>query len=375
MLPTFHYCIVLAKTKKIKYSLDSIEFTNNEVVMNRNNVKCYAKYRTVFTKKNDAGSYCWIRLKQIKKNKLRRERSIIEEYFRKSTKLYHELKKESHESGSAKERFLAETVRQKRLSIKILFWMLAKYSKYTSQFDSFSISEGVILNKEVIQSALDTLPRIKASLPVKRIFVKFAIILLLLPPFIVVFMTIFVLAFYPNLFKEIITTSNTYYSPGNLPVIARWESPSGHQFTNAVYHREFIRLKTSFGTTVASSIMVAKALLGFFEIALLVVYSILSYRSNVDGYSTEEDSMSIYKMIMEKLENAEKPLDSASKKILKKRGISSQELLGYRIYSNKALTNDRIADLFKEVRAKVAEKDFYKAVATELGSSSDEESI
>ena len=75
---------------------------------------------------------------------------------------------------------------------------------------------------------------------------------------------------------------------------------------------------------------------------------------------------------MKKLVQNEEQLDDKSKKALQKKGLSSQEIAGYRFYSNDMLRANGLTHLFEKIRK--VKQPFRKVLAKELDDFSEDES-
>lgn len=203
----------------------------------------------------------------------------------------------------------------------------------------------------------------------KRFIAKYAKSIVILPILIAILVFAIVVAFNPFLFEENTEVIQDNHNPKYFPVIAKWESPSGHQFTNSVDYRENVYIVSASEGSTMNLFMVVLSCLEICSVIAAVIVSFLFYKYNEHGMTIEKECVEeglTYKMVMEELLKDEKPLDDMSKQILQERGISSQEIANYCFYSNATLTTDKVSELFKKVKEYSTKASFRKVILATL---------
>lgn len=337
-----------------------------------------AKYRTIFVEKNDIGAYHWIKIRSLKKSAIfkRQRNNITAEYIHRMQALYRHLKK--IKTTSTRQLFAKNVPTSAIYSMKLFFWMLAKYSKNANQGDT---ADGLIVNSASITETLAMLSK-DVSSPLssfKQSLVKFIRYTLpLLPTLVILITTALFIKLNSQLFSgNVETINNKNFSQ----ILSQWISPANHICSSYTAHIENINLTSSQEISTLSSFMVLTSLFGLAIAMCLLLAQFLYYRYNADENPIKRaciEELPIYKQIMCKLAESATPLDETSKELLQARGISSQEMEGYRIYSNATLITAEMADLFEQLAlgsfkdAKMT-TNFRKALALGLDSSSDEQ--
>ena len=232
------------------------------------NSSSYVAYRTIFKEENAIGSHCWIKMKQLNKGAIliKEEENFITESLRRLRKCY--------SKPICGEKFSAQSSMERRLySIKLLFWMVAKYSKYIDD----SPSDALILNRKAIQKSLDSLSAVKQPFLSKPFFLTIKTLLLALPAVLFSLLIACIWRLHPSLFKVNTGASKVGNDPDRR-IVARWHSPAGHLFTNSVESIEETFYSSEQEVSALAIFLIAMSGFILIEMIIILLYSLLHYR-------------------------------------------------------------------------------------------------
>ena len=246
--------------------------------MNRSHSDCVA-YRAIFKKENDIGSHHWIKIKNISILRLQEENVIIG-YLRSVQKCYH--RKKGSQGSNAR-----SNARGQLYSLKLLFWLLAKYSRYISCYN-IAPSDGIILNKEAIEKIFKVCEAIDPPLsPAKILLLKLSKRAVFPPMLILILVSVLVLVLHPSLFKVHTEVSDVNHNPDGNPSVT-WQD-SSYLFSNIVEHREYSRITSVQLVSASAFCLVAMSLFVLVEMVLFLFYSLLHYRYKIASDSVEKE--------------------------------------------------------------------------------------
>ena len=200
-------------------------------------LSCNVKYQAIF--KNGVGSHCWVAIKQPK-SAGKQEASLFAKCLHIMQRYYRSQKICDRSFASD-----VDSVKRELHSIRVLFWTLSKYSKYASQWDNVALADGVILNKNAIQTLIDNLlkdlktpSKVFSRSPIKPLGFL-ALALSTIVPAGVLLIVIVMIKLVPNTMIRNSLQIKFSNSPRNFQVVTKWES-MGHLFTNSSDYRSSI---------------------------------------------------------------------------------------------------------------------------------------